>query len=317
MRDNFTEEAKRTLASRVGNLCSNPGCRALTSGPQDDPAKALNVGVAAHITAAALSGPRYDSAISSEQRCHPDNGVWLCQNCAKLVDNDTSQFPAYLLRAWKTIAEHSARSRIGKTTWLDALQDESHTSRSAPPPESAKLRHNIKFVETGTASVHSGTNGDNTIYRSPQNLGDFLVSVACFRNEAVVGLNVHQPRLKAHIIYRDKEGNEVADVPRAVWLDHYGESVLFETGNKKCLVVFLLSNQDTLVKLWNETYTTAQSWMAGGPQFRIRKDSIIAEVASVEISLLSDEACALRAVFSAEKREIEHLPRLGLTSFSA
>jgi hypothetical protein len=52
MRDDFAEQVKRTLAARVGNLCSNPDCQALTSGPQDDPTKVLNVGVAAHISAA-------------------------------------------------------------------------------------------------------------------------------------------------------------------------------------------------------------------------------------------------------------------------
>jgi hypothetical protein len=120
MRDDFTDEVKRTLAARVGNRCSNPRCRALTSGPQDDSTKALNVGVAAHITAAAQGGPRHEPLLSSEQRCHADNGIWLCQTCAKLVDNDTSQFPSDFLRAWKTIAEHEARCTIGKTAVDDS-----------------------------------------------------------------------------------------------------------------------------------------------------------------------------------------------------
>jgi len=115
MRDDFPLDVKRILAARVGNLCSNPECRALTSGPQDDPSKALNVGVAAHITGAALGGPRYNPSLSSEQRCHAENGIWLCQNCAKLVDNDVSQFPVEILRAWKTLAEHHARFAIGRT----------------------------------------------------------------------------------------------------------------------------------------------------------------------------------------------------------
>ena len=117
MRDDFTEEVKRTLAARVGNHCSNPGCRALTSGPQVDPGKALNVGVAAHITAAAPAGPRYNPLLLSQERCHADNGIWLCQTCAKLVDNDPSQFPAHVLRAWKAIARtqrtlHNREDRI-------------------------------------------------------------------------------------------------------------------------------------------------------------------------------------------------------------
>jgi hypothetical protein len=47
MGDDFLEPVNTALASRVGNLCSNPECHALTSGPQEDPAKALNIGVAA------------------------------------------------------------------------------------------------------------------------------------------------------------------------------------------------------------------------------------------------------------------------------
>lgn len=115
MRDDFTEEVKHTLAARAGTVCSNPKCRALTSGPQEDAAKALNVGVAAHITSAAPGGPRYNRSLSAEERRHPDNAIWLCQTCAKLVDNGASRFPEELLRAWRTVAEHEALSSIGKT----------------------------------------------------------------------------------------------------------------------------------------------------------------------------------------------------------
>lgn len=115
MRDDFTEEVKRTLAARVGYLCSNPECRAPTSGPQIDATKALNVGVAAHITSAAEGGPRYNPLLSAEERRGPDNGVWLCQNCAKLIDNDISRYTEKLIRAWREIAEDHALSFIGKT----------------------------------------------------------------------------------------------------------------------------------------------------------------------------------------------------------
>jgi hypothetical protein len=115
MSDDFSEPVKRALASRVGNLCSNPECRALTSGPQEDPAKALNIGIAAHITAASPGGPRYDPELLPEERSGPSNGIWLCQNCAKLIDNDVCRFTVELLRAWKTAAETEAKSRIGKT----------------------------------------------------------------------------------------------------------------------------------------------------------------------------------------------------------
>src|SRR6516225_4310515 len=97
MGDDFAEPVKRALASRVGNLCSNPDCRALTSGPQEDPSKAVNVGVAAHITAASPGGPRYDPGLVPEERSSPENGIWLCQTCAKLIDNDPFRFTTELL----------------------------------------------------------------------------------------------------------------------------------------------------------------------------------------------------------------------------
>jgi hypothetical protein len=115
MGDDFSEPVKRVLATRVGNVCSNPECRALTSGPQENPAKALNIGVAAHITAASVGGPRYDPQLLPEERSSPSNGIWLCQNCAKLVDNDPTRFTIELLQRWKSSAESEARERIGKT----------------------------------------------------------------------------------------------------------------------------------------------------------------------------------------------------------
>jgi hypothetical protein len=113
-RDDFSEHVKRALAARVGNLCSNPDCRALTSGPHEDAAKAVNLGVAAHITAAAPSGPRYDASLTPEQRAAIENAIWLCQSCAKLIDSDPVRFPVTLLLDWKSMAEAEARTRLGK-----------------------------------------------------------------------------------------------------------------------------------------------------------------------------------------------------------
>jgi hypothetical protein len=115
MRDEFSEEVKRTVAQRVGYRCSKPDCRADTSGPQIDPTKALNVGVAAHITAASPGGARYNPSLSAEERSHPSNAIWLCQTCAKLIDNDAVRFPVSLLLQWKAEAENSAFSTIGRT----------------------------------------------------------------------------------------------------------------------------------------------------------------------------------------------------------
>jgi len=108
VRDDFDAKTKEILARRVGYCCSNPDCGKPTSGPQEDPAKALNIGVAAHITAASEGGPRYDPNLSSEERGSVGNGIWLCQNCAKLIDSDVLRYTVESLREWKERAEQAA-----------------------------------------------------------------------------------------------------------------------------------------------------------------------------------------------------------------
>ena len=111
-RDEFRKSDADILAKRVGNRCSNPGCRQSTAGPRDDPTKAVNIGVAAHITAAAAGGPRYDVSLPATERKSIQNGIWLCQNCGKLVDSDTSRYSVGMLRWWKSQAEENARLEL-------------------------------------------------------------------------------------------------------------------------------------------------------------------------------------------------------------
>ena len=107
-RDDFTLSTKRILAERAGQRCSNPDCGRNTSGPSDsDFAKSTRLGKAAHITAASEGGPRYDPKISPEQRSSPENGIWLCAECADRVDKreNESLFPVELLKNWKKFHE--------------------------------------------------------------------------------------------------------------------------------------------------------------------------------------------------------------------
>jgi hypothetical protein len=99
---------KSELAKRVGFQCSNPACRQPTSGPQSTPSGTVNVGVASHITAASPGGPRHDPGLSARERASAENGIWLCQTCGKLVDNDESGFLVVKLREWKADAEKAA-----------------------------------------------------------------------------------------------------------------------------------------------------------------------------------------------------------------
>jgi hypothetical protein len=112
MRDDFPLKVVDILAKRVGMRCSNPGCQLPTSGPCDESTKSVNVGVAAHITAASLGGPRFDPNLSREERSSIENGIWLCQTCSKLIDNDTIRYTINSLRNWKRDAEKAARNAI-------------------------------------------------------------------------------------------------------------------------------------------------------------------------------------------------------------
>ena len=102
MRDDFSEPIKRRIAARASHRCSNPECGASTSGPQLDPSGTLNVGVAAHIHAASEGGPRYLAEMSAKERGSATNGLWLCQSCAKLVDNDAARFTVNLFATGST-----------------------------------------------------------------------------------------------------------------------------------------------------------------------------------------------------------------------
>lgn len=108
MRDDFPAGVKDELAKRVSYLCSNPGCRQPTSGPKSSPSGTVNIGVAAHITAAAPGGPRHDPGLSTDERASTENGIWLCQTCAKLVDSDQSRYSVDKLAEWKSDAETAA-----------------------------------------------------------------------------------------------------------------------------------------------------------------------------------------------------------------
>jgi hypothetical protein len=112
MHDDFDNRTKEILARRVGFLCSNPACQKPTSGPQLNPDKALSIGVAAHITAASFGGPRYDQFLTNEERSSMSNGIWLCQNCARLIDSDDIRYTVELLHNWKDSAELRALSKI-------------------------------------------------------------------------------------------------------------------------------------------------------------------------------------------------------------
>lgn len=121
-RDDFSPATKELLANRVGRKCSNPACRKLTCGANEDPQKVTSIGVAAHICAAAKGGPRYDATMTSQERKSFENGIWLCQSCSKLIDTDVVRYTKETLLSWKQIAEQLSIIEIETTSPVQTLE---------------------------------------------------------------------------------------------------------------------------------------------------------------------------------------------------
>jgi|GEM_PF-798152 len=113
-RDNFSKKIIEKLRSRVSNRCSNPDCRVPTTGPTKDPEKVNSIGVAAHISAAAPGGARYDPDLTVKQRKSINNAIWLCSNCSRDIDNNPEKYSKDLLLDWKSKSENLAERELGK-----------------------------------------------------------------------------------------------------------------------------------------------------------------------------------------------------------
>jgi hypothetical protein len=99
----------------------------------------VTIGVAAHICAASAGGPRYDPLQTPEQRRGKENGIWLCQNCGKLIDSDEAKFTEEVLRRWKRDAQERALRELvapglsaptGETARFSSIIAADHASSS-------------------------------------------------------------------------------------------------------------------------------------------------------------------------------------------
>lgn len=224
MSDDFSDGVKKALADRVGHLCSNPECRALTSGPQEDPTKAVNLGVAAHITAASEGGPRYDPGLLAEDRSASSNGIWLCQNCAKLIDNDPARFTVDVLREWKSDAEAEAKYRVGKTATsvvrgqsnsIDTIDALRAIQRGEKPDQETILRLRDEGLIRVAEVTHMQSPGEEFI---PSNLtakglrvlesGNKSAMTAAFPANLLPDLKVDDRVRISPIVPRDREQSE-------------------------------------------------------------------------------------------------------------
>lgn len=124
----FTAPTREHLKVESGGRCCAPWCGGDTDA-MGSAGKKTSVGEAAHIrgnndgrpprdassaarTKIRRASARYDSNMTNEQRAHAHNGIWMCKNHHKVIDDDPDLYPAGLLTQWKKAAARAQVARV-------------------------------------------------------------------------------------------------------------------------------------------------------------------------------------------------------------
>lgn len=98
----FTQSTKDRLADQAGNMCSAPWCDRSTSAASGSRSSGVsNTAETAHIRARRAGTARWDPNMTDDERADISNGIHLCEDHAKLIDNDESLYTVDLLLRWK------------------------------------------------------------------------------------------------------------------------------------------------------------------------------------------------------------------------
>ncbi|MBI2474855.1 hypothetical protein HYV69_00290 [Candidatus Uhrbacteria bacterium] len=165
-RDEFDKNTVEAIGKRASYICSNPDCKNLTLCPSaENEDKFIYIGKAAHITAAAEGGPRYDSNLTSEQRKSTNNGIFLCSNCADMIDkNNGIDFSVDQLKQWKKEHEEWATQNLNKSlNSLITTIDGEHTARGKGNVTGIKTTKPT-FFKPGTKSTAEGEGNITATY---------------------------------------------------------------------------------------------------------------------------------------------------------
>jgi len=157
-RDDFSPKVIDSLAKRASFICSNPDCRSQTLCPSEtDPEKVIYIGKVAHITAAAENGPRYDPSLTPKQRASVQNGIFLCSNCAEMVDkNQGLDFSVDLLKNWKRDHEIWVKENLNKSVnSLISIISGEHHAKGKGRVTAIDAQEPV-FFKPGTRSVAEG-----------------------------------------------------------------------------------------------------------------------------------------------------------------
>jgi hypothetical protein len=110
----FSAATNKSLAERVGFVCSYPGCNAPTIGPsQESSTSTSNTGMACHIYSAAGNGSarRIKHGADAAELSTIENGIWMCYTHGKKIDTDECTYTPSQLLDWRRLAERHATLR--------------------------------------------------------------------------------------------------------------------------------------------------------------------------------------------------------------
>lgn len=160
---NFPKRVKDDLRDQAGSKCCR--CYKPTSMANAGGDGALRIGVAAHITAASPNGPRYDPKMTPQDRRDISNGIWLCQDCAKIVDDDPEgEFTSEALHMLKEKAITA------------------HRKARDPHPPSPVIRKGVRVVTSETVTTRTvekhwiSSSGDSDTAEDPDEAQESLPS---------------------------------------------------------------------------------------------------------------------------------------------
>ena len=156
-RDDFSKPIIESTQKRAAFICSNPDCLCLTIAPsENDDLSFLYVGSVAHITAASKGGPRYDSTLTSEQRTLVSNAIFLCSNCATMIDKNSGEdYTVELLNKWKEEHEAWVRGNLNMKPITITEIDGTHEAHGIGDVVGLRVTKSVK-IKTGTISRASG-----------------------------------------------------------------------------------------------------------------------------------------------------------------
>ena len=161
----ISERTIKSLFAKSQNRCANPDCREpLVIG-------AAVLGEICHIRARRKNGPRYDSALTEEQKNSASNLVLLCPTCHSLVDKD--------------------HGNAFSVEWLEQIKQEHESGAPVELPSRVAELASLMFNKSN--SIKRQTSIPKTRVSSAADTGGIAVSIGG-DNHAPINVKVSGPR---------------------------------------------------------------------------------------------------------------------------